>query len=88
MKYNGYFFSGYSFDSGDFIKEGNVRVIKISNIQNNGISWEDLSFSFFKTLYNEYILSFSLSLSLAISLILLFISLYILTQSLFTSLHP
>ena len=44
LKYNGFFFSGYSFDSGDFISEGEIRVIKISNIQNNGISWDDLSF--------------------------------------------
>ena len=44
LKYNGLFFSGYSFDSGDFLSEGKIRVIKISNIQNNGISWEDLSF--------------------------------------------
>lgn len=44
LKYNGYFFSGFSFDSSDFISEGEIRVIKISNIQNNGISWEDLSF--------------------------------------------
>jgi type I restriction enzyme S subunit len=44
LKYNGVFFSGYSFDSGDFISEGEIRVIKISNIQNNGISWDDLSF--------------------------------------------
>jgi len=44
LKYHGKFFSGYSFDSGDFDDEGEVRVIKISNIQNNGISWDDLSF--------------------------------------------
>jgi type I restriction enzyme S subunit len=44
LKYHGRFFSGFSFDSGDFQSEGEVRVIKISNIQNNGISWEDLSF--------------------------------------------
>jgi len=44
LKYNGLFFSGYSFDSGDFLSEGEIRIIKISNIQNNGISWEDLSF--------------------------------------------
>ena len=44
LKYHGNFFSGYSFDSNDFQNEGEVRVIKISNIQNNGVSWEDLSF--------------------------------------------
>jgi type I restriction enzyme S subunit len=44
LKYNGVFFSGYSFNSGDFLSEGEIRVIKISNIQNNGISWDDLSF--------------------------------------------
>ena len=53
LKYHGKFFSGYSFDSGDFDDEGEVRVIKISNIQNNGISWDDLSF-LPKEYYNKY----------------------------------
>ncbi|MCP1384061.1 restriction endonuclease subunit S [Runella salmonicolor] len=44
LKYKGSFFSGYSFDSNDFQSEGDIRVIKISNVQNNGISWEDLSY--------------------------------------------
>jgi type I restriction enzyme S subunit len=55
LKYNGVFFSGYSFDSGDFLSEGEIRVIKISNIQNNGISWDDLSFvptEFYDKYYN------------------------------------
>jgi type I restriction enzyme S subunit len=44
LKYKGVFFSGYSFDSNDFLSEGEIRVLKISNIQNNGISWDDLQY--------------------------------------------
>jgi type I restriction enzyme, S subunit len=52
LKYKGVFFSGYSFDSNDFLSEGEIRVLKISNIQNNGISWDDLQYlpeSFYNT---------------------------------------
>ena len=55
LKYKGDFFSGYSFDSNDFISEGEIRVLKISNIQNNGISWSDLHYlpeSFYHTHQN------------------------------------
>jgi type I restriction enzyme S subunit len=44
LKYLGVFVSGYSFDSNVFQEEGTVRVVKISNIQSDGISWDDLSF--------------------------------------------
>jgi type I restriction enzyme S subunit len=44
LKYKGFFFSGYSFDSNDFLTEGEIRVLKISNVQNNGISWDDLQY--------------------------------------------
>ena len=55
LKHKGVFFSGYSFDSNDFLSEGEIRVLKISNIQNNGISWDDLQFlpdSFYDTYQN------------------------------------
>ncbi len=55
LKHKGVFFSGYSFDSNDFLSEGEIRVLKISNIQNNGISWDDLQFlpeSFYNTHQN------------------------------------
>jgi len=44
LKYEGQFISGYSFDSDAFTEDGEVRAVKISNIQNNGMVWEDLSF--------------------------------------------
>jgi len=55
LKHKGVFFSGYSFDSNDFLSEGEIRVLKISNIQNNGISWDDLQYlpeSFYDTHQN------------------------------------
>jgi len=55
LKHKGVFFSGYSFDSKDFLSEGEIRVLKISNIQNNGISWDDLQYlpeSFYDTHQN------------------------------------
>jgi type I restriction enzyme, S subunit len=55
LKYKGDFFSGYSFDSNEFISEGEIRVLKISNIQNDGISWSDLHYlpeSFYHTHQN------------------------------------
>ena len=44
LKYEGEFISGHSFDSDAFTGNGEIRSVKISNIQNNGMVWEDLSF--------------------------------------------
>jgi type I restriction enzyme, S subunit len=56
LKYNGFFISGFSFDSNSFELEGEVRVIKISNVQNEGIIWDDLSFvpSSFLSKYKDF----------------------------------
>ena len=56
LKYNGFFISGFSFDSNSFESDGEIRVIKISNVQNDGISWEDLSFvpTDFLTKYKDF----------------------------------
>jgi len=44
LKYLGRFINGYSFKSSDFEKSGDIRVLKISNIQNMHIDWTDSSY--------------------------------------------
>ncbi|WP_192822105.1 restriction endonuclease subunit S [Rufibacter sp. LB8] len=36
--------SGAAFDSGEFLKNGNFKVIKITNIQHDRIDWDDIEF--------------------------------------------
>ncbi|WP_161947675.1 restriction endonuclease subunit S [Rufibacter ruber] len=45
--------SGAAFDSGEFLKSGNYKVIKITNIQHNRIDWKDIEY-----LSDEYAKSF------------------------------
>lgn len=44
LKYVAKIISGASFNSSEFSKEGNVRVLKISNIQHDYIDWTDAEF--------------------------------------------
>jgi type I restriction enzyme S subunit len=44
LKYVSQIISGASFDSFEFTKSGNVRVLKISNIQHDYIDWSDEEF--------------------------------------------
>lgn len=44
LKYVAKVVSGAAFNSSDFSKDGNIRVMKISNIQHDYIDWTDLDF--------------------------------------------
>lgn len=44
IKKLGHIVSGYAFPSSDFVKEGEIRVLKISNIQTGYLDWSDESY--------------------------------------------
>lgn len=44
MKHLGHFINGYAFKSDEFLGEGKLRVIKISNIQHMQFDWSDESY--------------------------------------------
>jgi len=53
MKFLGSFINGYAFKSDEFLNNGTLRVIKISNIQHMEFDWADESFVNSKYLYDN-----------------------------------